>query len=235
MRGLAAAIGLALATASSALADDMRLIGDLRQIGQGALVGTIALKDLTAMPDIYGLGMINGLQGELLVLDGKAYLGQTGRVLSATDLGASSMVAFGAFATVPHWDSIPLPDEVRSFKDLAAFIATSLSDRKFDPAKPTPFRLTAKAIGLRWFVVGGMGNLQPSPRDSFYRQIVRGGLDDVVLEAYGFHSTAHRGIYTNPVSDIHMHFRTTDGTFVAHLDDEIVLQPGGQLLVPAAK
>lgn len=41
---------------------------------------------------------------------------------------------------------------------------------------------------------------------------------------------------TNPNSNIHMHFRTTNGKkFVGHLDDEIMLMPGSILYIPLNK
>jgi hypothetical protein len=233
MRTPFAALALTLLGASSSAADDVRMIGDLRQIGSGTLAGTVPLKDLTAKPHLYGCGMVHGLQGEVLILDGKVYLGQTDKVLTAADIAETTMVAFGGYAHVASWDSVPIPDNVTTFKDLQAFVSASLAARKVDPAQPSPFRLEANAVGLRWFVVGGFGNRLPTPKDSFYRQIAKGGLDDVAIAAFGIHSTAHRGIYTNPVSDIHMHFITADGRFAAHLDDDLVLGPGGRLLFPS--
>ena len=35
---------------------------------------------------------------------------------------------------------------------------------------PMPIKLFAEAAGLRWFVVGGEGNLLPNPRESFLRK-----------------------------------------------------------------
>jgi hypothetical protein len=129
--------------------------------------------------------------------------------------------------------AVSIPGEVKNFKQLEAFVGTQAARLGQDPERPMPFKLDVTAQSLRWFVVGGMGNLTPTPRDSFVRQLTKGGLDDVAIEAFGFYSTAHRGAYTNPASDMHAHFRVKDTNgFVGHLDDDVALMPGGKLFVP---
>jgi hypothetical protein len=74
-------------------------------------------------------------------------------------------------------------------------------------------------------------------------------LDDVELEGFGLYSEHHRGVYTNMVSNMHMHFRVKQGPqfrggnqqgaptseeFIGHLDDEVELIPGGKLFLPKA-
>ena len=222
-----------LLTSASAHAADMAFVGDLRQVPAHTLIGTKPLKDVLAQPHTYGLGMVHGLADELLVLDGVPYLGGYDGTSYRVKKPDGDLVAFGGFAVVEAWDSVPIPDEVVTFKQLEAFIGVTAAQRGFDAKKPVPFRLEATAEALRWFVVGGYGNLKPSPRDSFVRHVTKGGLDDVAFEAFGFHTTEHRGIYTNPNANIHAHFRVKTGShFIGHLDDEVTLKPGATLYLP---
>ncbi|MEM7777518.1 MAG: acetolactate decarboxylase [Pseudomonadota bacterium] len=229
---LALAVSLALLP-SVAPAHETLFVGDLRQIAKNELKGSVDLSEIVAKPGAYGIGMLDGLDGELLILDGRAFLGHRTLHANSTLLNGDSRVAFGAFAFVQSWTAIPIPESVESFETLTAFIAEVLPSYGYRLDEAVPVRVQAKAVGLRWFIVGGMGNLEPSPRESFVRQIVRGGLDEVEFEAFGIHSQAHRGIYTSPGSDLHLHFRTkTPEPFVAHLDDKVILKPGGRLLIP---
>ncbi len=149
------------------------------------------------------------------------------------------------------WKEIEIPESVKTFKDFQNFVPQAASNIGIDTEQsPVPIRVKLSASFLRWFVVNGMGNLQPNPRESFLRQEVKGGLDDVNLEAFGVFTAHHHGVYTNLVSNVHMHFRTTDGPqfrgkvddageirvgneFIGHLDDEIDIKPGGKLYFPA--
>lgn len=229
---LALAVSLALVP-SMVLAHETMFVGDLRQIAKDELKGSVDLSEIVAKPGVYGIGMLDGLDGELLILDGRAYLGQRTLNANSTLLNGDSRVAFGAFAFVDHWAEIQIPETANSFKSLTVFIAEQLRAHGYRLDYPVPIRIQAEAIGLRWFIVGGSGNLKPSPRESFVRQIVRGGLDEVDFEAFGIHSRAHHGIYTGTGSDLHLHFRTkAPEPFVAHLDDHVMLKPGGRLLFP---
>jgi hypothetical protein len=78
-----------------------------------------------------------------------------------------------------------------------------------------------------------MGNGVPNYLVSFLRSRYLGGLDDRKIEALGFYSPSHRGVLTNPNSNMHIHFRTTDEKiFVGHINDSVIIKPGSYLLLP---
>jgi hypothetical protein len=122
----------------------------------------------------------------------------------------------------------------RQIEDLEAFIPDAAVKAGLNPAKPLAVRLTARATGLRWFVVDGTGNQKPDTRAAFVRRLHKGGLDDASFEAFGIYSPAHKGIATNPSTPVHLHFRTADAVgFVGQLDDDVTLEPEATLFLPA--
>jgi hypothetical protein len=220
------------------------VIGDLRRIATSSLKGSSSLAELLQQEHVYAIGMPHGLNRELLVLDSKAYHSYfdddlTYRVEEISDAN----VAFLGYAVVPAWAEYRIPDDVREFAHLETWIADfSLSIGLDQSSGPIPFKIVAEAWGLRWFVVGGEGNGQPTPRDAFLRSKFQGGLNDCSFEGFGFYTKNHRGnvpehpMATSPVSDVHMHFRTTTEhkgrPFLAHLDDHVLLKPGGRIYFP---
>ena len=54
-----------------------------------------------------------------------------------------------------------MPDSVRTFAELEAFVGDAGAKAGFSGELPFAFRLKARARFLKWFVVGGMG----TPRD----------------------------------------------------------------------
>jgi hypothetical protein len=218
---------------SAANAEDMTFVGDLRQIATDSLRGTKPLKDILAKPNTYGLGMVQGLDVELLIINSEALLGGYKGSTYTISRPMEGMVAFGGFAVVPEWRAISIPADVTSFQQLEALVAAEAGRSGRDVKTAMPFRIEATAAALKWFVVGGMGDLTPSPRESFVRNFKRGALENVRFEAFGFYASDKRGIYTNPASSIHTHFRTVTGEpFIGHLDDGLTLQSGGTLFVP---
>jgi acetolactate decarboxylase len=234
----AAATGASLAFSTQrprADAGNLELVGDLRKIGDNSLAASTTLRRIVNRSGMFGIGMVEGLAGELLVFDSFAYLGFFDGFDYRTRILSDAPIAFGAYAHVPNWRSSPLPPDVTTFRQLESHIPQAARAMGLDPSRPLPVRIDAQVASMRWFIVNGMGNLQPSPRDSFVRRFFRGGLDDVEIEAFGIHTTAHRGVFTNMQSDMHLHFRTTGGEpFVGHIDDDMVLKPGGRLLLPQA-
>jgi hypothetical protein len=232
----AAAAGASAALSPLAAAAEpasLTLVGDLRRIGDNSLAASTTLKRLVNRPGMFGIGMVEGLAGELLVFDSVASLGRFEGFDYRTRILDDAPIAFGAYAHVPDWRAFPLPPDVTTFRQLESYIPQAAQAAGLDMSRPLPVRLEAQVASMRWFIVNGMGNLQPSPRDSFVRRFFRGGLDDVAIEAFGIHTTAHRGILTNMQSDMHLHFRTAGSEpFVSHIDDDMVLKPGGRLLLP---
>lgn len=211
------------------------IVGTLADIAQNQLDGRVAVSTLQNDGNLWALGMPHGLNRELLVEGGKITRGGFVDHRYVLDHPHDVEVAFLVHARVSSWIELPIPETVKTFAELERFILKVGIERGFDGEQPFPFRLSAKVKYLRWFVVGGMGNLRNDPRASFERSRVLGGLDNINIEALGFYSRRHRGIATNPRSDMHIHFRTIGNKpFVAHLDDEILLERGAKLLLPAS-
>lgn len=210
------------------------VVGDLRAIARAELNGRTRLSGLPGDGPLWALGMPHGLDRELLVEAGRVSSSgfvddQRFELLHPLDLEVSFLV----HARVSDWCSVAVPADVVDFATLQTFVGRVARQAGYTAEIPLPFRLRARARALRWFVVGGTGNMTPNPRESFLRARTLGGLDDVSLEALGFFSPLHRGVASNPNSDMHIHFRTTSGPrFVGHLDDDITLEPGAVLLVP---
>jgi hypothetical protein len=217
------------------------IIGDLRRIATSDLKGSCDLATLLMQPHLYAIGMPEGLDRELLVLNSQAYHSYFDADLKY-HVGEikDARVAFLGYANVSAWIEYRIPADVTNFAQLETFIGSQSANSGFNQDVALAFKLVTEAAGLRWFVVGGEGNGLPTPRDSFLRKKFQGGLDDCAIEAFGLYSKHNRGnlpekpMATSPVSDIHMHFRTTRGAlFVAHLDDNIILKPGGSIFFPA--
>lgn len=204
----------------------VEIVGTLANIAQNQLDGRVAVSTLQNEGNLWAIGMPSGLDRELLVEGGKITRGGFVDHHYVLDHPHDVEVAFLVHARVSAWVELPIPETVTTFAELERFILKVGIERGFEGDQPFPFRLSAKVKYLRWFVVGGMGNLANDPSASFAQSRVLGGLDNVNIEALGFYSRLHRGIVTNSRSDMHIHFRTTTGSkpFVAHLDDEILLE-----------
>ncbi|WP_394831465.1 hypothetical protein LVJ94_33625 [Pendulispora rubella] len=211
-------------------------VGDLRRIATNELNGSVSVGALEGQGPLWGIGMPHGLDREILVLGDRVHLGQYAGLSYSRSDGPLPPVAFLVYARVARWCSVDIPSNVVSFQDLEAFVPEAAHAAGVDASRALPFRIEAKVRVLRWFVVGGAGTGFPDPHASFLRERRLGPLGERTIEALGFHVAGEKGVLTNPVSHIHVHFVTSDSErFVAHLDDDLALAPGGRLLFPATQ
>ena len=202
--------------------------GELRWIATNSMHAAKTLSELGLGKDFFALGMTKGLDAELLVLNGKPYLGRFRNFkYEASTAEGNLPVSFLAYARVAKWKTLSETNNVKSFEDIERSVFRAVGDDR-----PVPVRVIGKVRSLRWFVVGGMGNLSPKPVESFMRNRILGGLDDVEIECFGIYSRNHQGIMTSPGQNLHLHFRTTDGAFVGHIDNEVTFAEPPQILVP---
>lgn len=218
------------------LQPNVQNIGNLESLADNSLNGHVSVKSLINTIPLFGLGMQTGLDHEVLILDNQIYVGSFKNLSYSATKQVDINVSFLVYAHVNHWKTVDIPETIKTFKELEAYIPKVAQENGLDIEKPVPFQLQAEATTLKWFVVNGMGNLQPNPRDNFLNRRYLGGLDDAKIKGFGFYSSKHRGQLTNPNSNIHIHFLTNDvdgkALFVAHLDDNVTLKAGARLLLP---
>jgi acetolactate decarboxylase len=213
--------------------EPVQAIGDLRLIAANELNNQVKFSSLTKKPHLYGLGMPQGLNSEILAMDGKAYVGKFSSFSYQVQELDEFDVSFMVYAYVPSWVKIEIPGTVKIFADLEYYLPEIAANQGLKTSRPFPFLIQGEVSALEWFVVNGMGNGVPNYLDSFFRNRYLGGLDDRTIEALGFYSDSHRGMLTNPQSNMHIHFKTTDEKlFIGHINDSVTIKPGSHLLLP---
>lgn len=89
------------------------------------LKGSCQLADLLKQPNLYAIGMPEGLDRELLVLDSKAYHSYFDEDLRYhVEEIQDARVAFLGYAYVTAWTEHKIPAEVTSFAQLENFVGT---------------------------------------------------------------------------------------------------------------
>jgi acetolactate decarboxylase len=197
---------------------------------KGELFGTIDLDTISDKDHLVGLGPLENLAGEILILDGNAYKStvvndQEMRVTSTYSVKAP----FFVYTHVEHWQDVMLPDSIKALPQLEHFL--DQITQKFP--RPFCFRVSAKVDSAVIHIV----NLPPgtkvtSPEDAHLgtqEYIIR----DKPVILIGFFSTEHQGIFTHHDSFTHIHLITADHKQMGHLTS-IKFKPGStRLLLPA--
>lgn len=205
--------------------------GALHTVMQGDLSPQADLRDFADLPHWYALGALSGLRGEILVLDGEAYLAQEGpdglTITHDFDHRATLLV----HSQVTDWASVAVPEEVVSYQELERWLEEAARAHGLDVEAPFPFRLQGQAASVSWHVV-----IWPQGKTDHSHQSHRlsgpsGLLRDKVVEVLGFFSKHHQAVFTHHTTFMHLHVKSADAGVVGHVDD---LQLGGgmTLLLP---
>jgi acetolactate decarboxylase len=201
-----------------------------KAVHDGDVAAKVHLTDLVARPHLYAVGPLDGLRGEITILDGSPVIATVEGDGYRTSDGVDHGAAFLVWTYVPQWSASPLPVSVRTIDELASYLPAAARSAGLDPEQPFAFRVEGRAESLAFHVLrppeGGF------TVESHEKAKVHGSINAADVRLLGFYSTAHHGVFTPGTSDVHVHFVTADGKLAGHVED-FVLAPGASLMFPS--
>lgn len=180
----------------------------------GQLAGLISM-DTLARPGVYGLGPLEALQGELLVVNGRVFVSKVALdgTVQVTE-NSSVRAPFFVHAHVQAWDTVPVPDGVHDLHTLDAWLTQWAATRP----DPFVFRLRMEVDSAHFHIMDlptGTSLNGPEEAHTFARPYALRHMD---CELVGFFSTHHKGVFTHHDSNIHVHLITEDRQQMGHLE-----------------
>ncbi len=181
---------------------------------EGQLAGLIAL-DSVAKPGLYGIGPLEFLRGEIMLVDGHCYVSTAItdsilRVEERTDVKAPFFVR----AQVRDWIDVPLPAEVVDLAALDAFLTGWAADR----SAPFAFRIDGPITEAHLHVMDVPPGTEIHGPDEAHASQKNFMLQDVDAVLVGFFSTKHKAVFTHHDTNIHVHLLSVDRRTMGHLE-----------------
>jgi acetolactate decarboxylase len=194
---------------------------------KGQLTATINLDTLSHKAHLYGVGPLENLAGEALLLDGHGYESKMINDSTMKVTETFSMKApFFVYTQVDPWQEVEVPDSLSTLPELEKF----LDEITQKYPRPFCFRLAALADTAVIHVVNlPKGKKVHSPEDAHQgqREFV---LTNKTVEMVGFFSKEHQGVFTHHDSYVHIHLITFDKRLMGHLE-RFVLRPHSAILL----
>lgn len=210
--------------------NDVKIIGQMKDaMFKGEIYGKIKLDTISNKDDLFGLGPVEYLAGEILILDGKAYKStvvndSTMKVTETFNLKAP----FFGYASIPNWLEQNIPDSIQTIKQLEQYLDNSTKNSK----RPFFFKLSGTVQQATIHLVNlPEGSIVTSPAEAHEGQ-TNYKLKNEQSEIIGFFSTAHKTIFTHHDSFLHMHLITTDRQKMGHLDEMLLEKGSAKLYLP---
>jgi acetolactate decarboxylase len=182
---------------------------------EGQISGAIDLDTIANKEHLYGLGPMEFLSGELLILDGISYKSTVaGDGTPVVDVTYRVKAPFFVYANVDTWREQILPDTVRTIEQLEPFLDNATKTTR----RPFAFKLTGKVDSARFHIVNlPKGATVSSPTDA-HRVEQSSLLTNRDCDILGFFSREHKGVFTHHDTFVHLHIITGDRTRMGHLD-----------------
>lgn len=220
-----------LAIAILAAAPQVHTIGTLRaMIHEGRIEARAPLAQIVG-PHRYGLGALARLDGEFIVLDGKAWTSRPSEPIRSAAAGRGDSVTLAVYSTVRAWRSMRVTEPI-ALGAIGDTLASRAPQFGLPSGGPFPFLAEGAADSLRWHVADGR-KLPPGPssHEAHAAAAIRGVRDAENVTLLGFYSDHHQGVFTHHDSPVHVHAYFAQDGLVGHVDG-VLIRPGATIKFP---
>ena len=189
---------------------------------KGELYATLKTDTLPDNRHLYGLGPVEGLKGEILILDGITYVSKiendgSMKVNQEKQVGAP----FFVYGRCDEWKQFPLTPSTVALADLEKL----LDSISVTFTKPFLFRLTGQFPSAVIHVVNLPDGIKVTNPEMAHTNQSNFQLEKQEAEIVGFFSKEHSGVFIHHDSFVHCHLITSDKKQMGHLD-ALVIDPG---------
>ncbi len=210
--------------------NEVKIVGEMKNVmWKGQLYGNINLDTLANKTNLYGLGPVEYLAGEILIIDGKSY---KSTVVSDTTMNVEETyeikAPFFGYANIAKWTEQTLPDSIQTIQQLEQYLD------KVTKSSPRPFmfKLSGTVEQATIHIVNLPKGSKVSSPDEAHNGQKKYELKNEQSELIGFFSTEHKAIFTHHDTFLHMHLMTTDRKKMGHLDEVLFKKGTMKLYLP---
>ena len=208
----------------------VKIVGEMKNVmWKGQLYGNIKLDTITNKTNLYGLGPVEYLSGEILIIDGKSYISTvvfdtTMKVEETYNINAP----FFGYSNISKWTEQVLPDSIQTIQQLETYLdkVTKNSPRPF------MFKLSGTVEQATIHIVNLPKGSKVSSPDEAHKGQKNYELKNEQSEIIGFFSTEHKAIFTHHDTFLHMHLISVDRQKMGHLDEVLFKKGTMKLYLP---
>lgn len=201
---------------------EVRQYGVMREVmREGRTERRIALAAVVARPHAYAVGAMEGLAGEVTIVDGEVLIARVEEGSLRVESAAPTSDVAAALLTLAHvdrWAEAPLP--AAHGRELESHIESAARSLGIDTTRPFPILLEGDAIGLEMHVVNGYcpHGTDPATMNAQPWQWSSESPGRALL--VGFYASNAEGVMTHHGSNMHLHavLDCGQGTITGHVD-----------------
>ncbi len=204
--------------------------GSMKQVlRQGHTEARVRLSEICASDNMVAVGALEGLKGEITVINGEAWIARApevdeivGEHTRTSTASATLMVA----SDIEAWQEILITEE--SDDDLDAIVLAHATAVGVDVSRPFPFLIEGEFADVHLHVIrGGCPIANPDgPKPARAEEVLAQG------KIVGFYAANSAGNLTHHTSDVHAHVVIDGEKLVSGHMDSVKLKVGNILRLP---
>ncbi|MEN8125898.1 MAG: acetolactate decarboxylase [Bacteroidota bacterium] len=196
--------------------NNVKIVGAMKNVmWKGQLYGNINLDTISNKKHLLGLGPVEYLTGEILIIDGKSY---EAKVLTDSTMKVEETyeikAPFFGYCTIEKWEGQILSDSIQTISQLENYLDLTTKKAK----RPFMFKLEGIVDEATIHIVNLPKGSKVSSPDEAHKGLTSFKLKNQQADIIGFFSTEHKTIFTHHDTYLHMHLITSDRTKMGHLD-----------------
>lgn len=210
--------------------NEVKIVGQMKNVmWKGQLYGNINLDTIANKTNLYGLGPVEYLAGEILIINGKSY---KSTVVSDSTMKVEETYVikapFFGYANISKWTEQTLPESIQTIQQLEQYLD------KVTKSSPRPFmfKLSGTVEQATIHIVNLPKGSKVSSPDEAHKGQKNYELQNEQAVIIGFFSTEHKAIFTHHDTFLHMHLMTTDKQKMGHLDKVLFKKGAMKLYLP---
>lgn len=213
------------------ITNKVNIIGQMKNVmWKGLLYANINLDTIANKKNLYGLGPLEYLTGEILIINGKSY---KSTVTSDTTMKVEETynikAPFFGYANISKWTEQSLPDSIQTIQQLETY----LDKVTINSPRPFMFKLSGTVEQATIHIVNLPEGSKVSSPDEAHQGQKNYKLINEQADIVGFFSTEHKAIFTHHDTFLHMHLMTRDKQKMGHLDEVLLKKGTMKLYLPA--
>jgi len=210
--------------------------GTLREVlHEGQSQGRVRLSEVAQKSNAYGVGAVEGLTGEILILDGRVWISEceNSQKLNTYDQpDGNTKATLLAMSYVPSWKIVPLDHTVTN-EEFEKMILETANQYGLSDQQVFPFMVKGDFQQLSVHVMNGQCPMMTMKGgDSPGHQPYRNELHDISATLVGFYGKNQAGILMHHDSNIHVHALIDHGSKIVGHVDVLDIKPGAVLYLP---
>ncbi len=167
---------------------------------------------------LYALGALENLKGEILILNGKAYISSVVNDQLVIDDSYNHAATLLVASYVERWDSVLISENLENKEALQAFVEEAASEKGLNTEKPFPFLLKGKFSQVDWHVINWPDGDAEHSHEKHRNSGLQNCLKNQSATVLGFFSKNHAGVFTHHNSRLHMHVYSENQQIAGHVD-----------------